>query len=179
MKYIVTALIFASAALAQTPASDAIDALRGLNSATDVSLTFAEYSKRMIDAKVKVDKYLADAPKDDPPRETIQNTMRLYVLAGQLWSASVQGTVPADAPAEEILASPEWSACSDLAPRIAAAKTKKPWYETTTTKMTEKQRAALRAKDHLTPASHLAMDLARNPGILWKCASNALDGLKK
>src|SRR4030095_14175747 len=72
MKRILTTLIFASTLLAQAPATDALDALK------------------LLDAKVKVDKSLADAPKDDPARPQAETAMRLYVMAMQTWAMKIQ-----------------------------------------------------------------------------------------
>jgi hypothetical protein len=151
-----------------------IDALRGLNSVVEVGVNFRDYSTRVLDAKVKVDKYLADAPKDDDARTKMQSTMRLYVLALQAWSARIQKEVGPVEIGEEIMASPEFSTCGDMPQLIEQAKSKRPWYEETTVKLTEKQKAAMRSTDRSTPASNLASELRDHPGTLWKCAAEIL-----
>ena len=44
---------------APPPARDALDALRGLQSVVESGLTYRDYATRVLDAKVKVDRYLS------------------------------------------------------------------------------------------------------------------------
>jgi hypothetical protein len=81
----------AAAAFAQSPtAKDALDSLHGLKSVTEAGINFIEYSSRVLDTKVKIDRYLAEAPKDDKQRTAIDNAMNLYVIARGAWSASIR-----------------------------------------------------------------------------------------
>jgi hypothetical protein len=72
---------------APPPARDALDALRGLQSVVESGLTYRDYATRVLDAKVKVDRYLSSSPNDPPElRKTIEIAMREYELAGQSWN---------------------------------------------------------------------------------------------
>jgi hypothetical protein len=72
------------------PARDAVDALRGLQSVVESGITYRDYAARVLDAKVRVDHYLASFPNDPQElRKTIENAMREYELAGRSWN--VQG----------------------------------------------------------------------------------------
>lgn len=69
-----------------SPAQDALDALRGLQSVVESGLTYRDYATRVLDAKVRVDRYLSSSPKDPLElRKAIEITMREYELAGQTW----------------------------------------------------------------------------------------------
>jgi len=159
MKRILTTLIFASTLLAQAPATDALDALKGLKSVTEAGVNFRDYSSRVLDAKVKVDKYLADAPKDDPARPQAETAMRLYVMAMQTWAMKIQRKGTATPIGEEILASPELSSCPAMQSLITVV-----------------MKEAEKAKD--TPARYLGYHLFTSQGVLWKCAAEKLEGLK-
>jgi hypothetical protein len=72
---------------APPPARDALDALRGLQSVVESGLTYRDYATRVLDAKVKADRYLLSSPNDPPEhRKTIEIAMQEYELAGQSWN---------------------------------------------------------------------------------------------
>jgi TonB family protein len=63
------------------PAADAIQALKGLHSVTNSpGLTYDQYTARLLDAKVIVDRYLDQAPPNDAGRQSITDAMHLYAL---------------------------------------------------------------------------------------------------
>jgi hypothetical protein len=66
---------------------DALDALRSLRSVTEAGITYQEYSRRLLDAKVSIDRYFLSAP-DEPV--AFQKAVRLslggYQLASFFWS---------------------------------------------------------------------------------------------
>lgn len=70
---------------------DAIKALRKVNGATEVGITFLQYGPLLVEAKGPVDEALAALPEGELRRE-IQSAMEDYVLAGQAWSASLQSS---------------------------------------------------------------------------------------
>jgi hypothetical protein len=71
---------------APPPARDALDALRGLQSVVESGLTYRDYATRVLDAKVKVDRYLSSSPNDPPKlRKAIDIAMRENELAGLSW----------------------------------------------------------------------------------------------
>ncbi len=70
-------------------ATPALQALRGLQSVTRAGLTFRDYTPRLLDATVQVDRYTA-APGGLPEvKAAMQQAMALYVLAGQAWSFQI------------------------------------------------------------------------------------------
>ena len=163
MKRILTILMFSGTALAQAPAStDALDALRGLKSATEVGINLRDYAPRVVDAKVKLDKYLATAPKDGQQLEPI---MRLYVMALQAWTMKAGQKGTPFAISEEIMASPELSSCPAMQNLIVIVK-----------KESEEKVGLFGPKD--TPAQWLGVHLFTSQGVLWKCAAEKLASLK-
>jgi hypothetical protein len=75
-----------TAANSSTPAREALDALRGLQSVTETGLNYRDYATRVLDAKVKVDRYLSAFPNDPPElRKSIGVAMREYELARESW----------------------------------------------------------------------------------------------
>jgi hypothetical protein len=51
---IILSFCVSACGFAQAPASDALDALKGLRSVTEVGLSYRDYAPRVLDAKVKV-----------------------------------------------------------------------------------------------------------------------------
>ena len=70
------------------PASDALRALKALQSAATSGVTYQDYAPRVTDAKIQVDRYLAGKPAG-PERLPISKAMDFYVLASSAWNAKV------------------------------------------------------------------------------------------
>ena len=64
-------------------------ALKGLQSVTTAGLNYSEYSRRLLDAKIQVDRYLDVDGADPDLRQSIRNVMDLYLLAGDAWNAKI------------------------------------------------------------------------------------------
>jgi len=168
MKSILTTLILATAALAQTtPANDALDSLRTIQSATEIGINLRDYSTRVLDAKLKVDKYLADAPKDDAARPAIETAMRAYILAVKIWMTPSKYGPPVEV-AEEVMASPQLSACG-IMPRLIA--------QATADSENWKPEPLFPQMTRPTPAGKLRFQMTKS--ALWQCAAAKLEGLKK
>jgi hypothetical protein len=75
------------------PFHEALDELNGLRSVTESGITYLEYSRRVLDARVKVDQYLASAA-DGPLRSAIMLAMREYELASHVWSETINPKPP-------------------------------------------------------------------------------------
>lgn len=58
------------------PRQEALDALQGLQSVTEAGTGYTLYAPRVLEAKIKVDRYLAAAPTDAPERAAITQAMR-------------------------------------------------------------------------------------------------------
>jgi hypothetical protein len=84
-------VFFGTHAFASPPAGqqEALEALQGLKSVTDAGVNYTNYAPRVLDAKIKVDRYLATAPADAPARVAIALAMHEFVLASQDWNATI------------------------------------------------------------------------------------------
>lgn len=77
-------VFFGTHAFASPPAGqqEALEALQGLKSVTDAGVNYTNYAPRVLDAKIKVDRYLAWARRDCPGYAE-------FVLASQDWNATI------------------------------------------------------------------------------------------
>ena len=73
-------------------AVDAVKSLRKMVGATEIGITYQEYSSRMIDLKANVDAALAQLP-DGELKAELGLAMEAYVDALKAWSWAVQGHV--------------------------------------------------------------------------------------
>jgi hypothetical protein len=68
------------------PSQEALDALRALRSVTGSGIAYRDYSQRVLDAKVKVDRYLTSSGSQRPELvRAIRVAMLEYELASQAW----------------------------------------------------------------------------------------------
>ena len=87
----VEAIYFGGAPKARTqvapaPSQDTLDALIALRSVTESGIAYRDYAPRVLDARVKVDRYLSTS-KDSPElTNPIRIAMREYELASQVWN---------------------------------------------------------------------------------------------
>jgi hypothetical protein len=72
---------------------EALDALQGLQAVAAAGVDYKEYASRVVDAKVKVDRFLASAPSDSTARGAVARSMRFYDLASMAWSGRVSGSL--------------------------------------------------------------------------------------
>jgi hypothetical protein len=71
-------------------ASEALKALRALESVTRGGIGYRDYAPRVLDAKIKVDHYLQEPGRGDTAvREAIKTAMGLYVAVSSVWSAKI------------------------------------------------------------------------------------------
>jgi len=99
VKFLIAGVVFLSAAAFATQpispeAGDALDALHALDSATEVGVNLRDYSTRVIDAKLKVDRYLRDAPAGDKLADSVRLIMKAHVTASKAWAANLPGGDP-------------------------------------------------------------------------------------
>jgi hypothetical protein len=79
---------------AATPAgSEALGALKALQSVTAAGVAYRDYSTRVGDTKIQVDKSLrrSDAPSGDAAK-AIETAMGYYVTAGSVWNSRLTGS---------------------------------------------------------------------------------------
>ena len=76
---------------ARLPSQEALDALRALRSVTGSGIALREYSTRVLDANVTVDRYLAKPGSDSTELQgAIRVAMVEYELASRAWRANVE-----------------------------------------------------------------------------------------
>jgi hypothetical protein len=81
------------AAKANSSTTEALDALRGLQSVTASGVSYRDYAPRVLDAKVKVDRYLASPTAgNEATRNALGAAMRYYELASQAWNGVLSTT---------------------------------------------------------------------------------------
>jgi hypothetical protein len=87
------ALLFISLLAPPARADDLPSALRQLQairSVVEAGVTFAEYQRRVLDAKIVIDRYLsAPARADDVKRLAAGLSIGLYVAAGDAWNYAI------------------------------------------------------------------------------------------
>jgi len=71
-----------------TPA-DALEALRDLDAAVSVGVTFQEYMRRLADTKIRIDRYLRVTRDQSKVRKLIADAMDSYEFAGAAWNAKI------------------------------------------------------------------------------------------
>jgi hypothetical protein len=80
----VRAIYFASAppatTVAQSAEHEALEAMRGLQSVAQAALGYREYSPRLLDAKVKIDRSLRNAGQA-PTKRAVEEALHLYLMA--------------------------------------------------------------------------------------------------
>ena len=71
---------------ALAPSEEALDGLRALRSVTGSGIAYRDYAQRVLDTRVKVDRYLSSQSGDEPELgRAIRVAMLEYELASQVW----------------------------------------------------------------------------------------------
>jgi hypothetical protein len=84
--------------------SEAIQALRAMQSVTRAGVTYQEYGRRMLDAKIQVDSFLRGMAGGNPAvRSAIEEAMAFYVLASEVWEQKLQREIYAQVVTEILL----------------------------------------------------------------------------
>ncbi len=69
---------------------EALEQLRSLQSVTTSGVSYREYAPRVLDARIKVDRFLASAPVgDEKIRSLISRSIRYYEIAAKSWNLTV------------------------------------------------------------------------------------------
>jgi hypothetical protein len=71
-------------------ANTAIESLKQVRAASQIGMTYEQYSTRVIDAKVKVNAALEKLPDDDPLKEDLNATMNCYADGVTIWQMKLQ-----------------------------------------------------------------------------------------
>ncbi len=82
-----------AAVTTRSPAADeALNALKALRSAVESGVNYQEYSSRLNDAKIRVDRYLAQPDASDAAKQAVTRAMNYYVLARRAWNLKIAGS---------------------------------------------------------------------------------------
>jgi len=73
-------------------AMTAMNELRGLRSITQAGVTYRDYSPRVLDSKVKIDRYLDESGGSPEFKVVIREAMEMYVFASLVWNARITKT---------------------------------------------------------------------------------------
>jgi hypothetical protein len=146
----VRAIYFGSAPVSQQVPSQigqALDALKALNSVTSAGVTFREYSTRVLDAKVVVDRFLASAPQD-PAHDAISSAMGYHEMASQAWSTTFRRPLSGGPDTFlEVGTKLQHDSCPEAVKLVERA-----------------------ATNHAGPGD-LGLFVGQHPGPLWQCAA--------
>jgi hypothetical protein len=116
---LITILISAATVFAQS-ARDATTALRAIDSAITAGINYHDYSVRVADAKVKLDRVPA------AKRGKLEPIMHTYILAERVWGATPEMHETLKAAGAEILATPDIANCPPMPLAIKRATEIKP-----------------------------------------------------
>ena len=72
-------------------ANAAIESLKQVRAATEVGMTYEQYSTRVIDAKAKVTAAMEKLTDDDPLKDGLNATMNCYADAVTIWQMKLNG----------------------------------------------------------------------------------------
>jgi hypothetical protein len=111
--------------------AEALDALRALRSVTRSGIGYRDYVPRVLDTRVKVDKYVMAS--DDPPALTsaIATAMREFEIVSSVWERFIRGSGTDPFTLKGLATSAEFSWCSAVQNR--AKRWKSLWHSEITT----------------------------------------------
>lgn len=163
----------ARTATSQAPSQEAMDALKALRSVTGSGIAYRDYAQRVLDARVKVDRYLSSPGSDGPePRGAIRVAMLEYELASQGWVAGSSPVEHGDLwrPMGEILEDPDVQKCP-AAKTIIYLRDNPPPSNNATTRRSKSPPPPARKQDPTEELGLLFAMRGNAPGSLWPCAS--------
>ena len=145
----------------KAPSQEAMDALKAIRSVTGSGIAYRDYSQKVLEAKVQVDRYISSSANDSVDlRNAIERAMRQYELASQAWSGAIAHTENELTAIGKILeANSEISKCSAIWSMIGQVdqsldKNRPNWPE--------------------ERASKIGVRVGVRPALLWTCASGQL-----
>jgi hypothetical protein len=77
------------AAVTPSAFDEALRALKALQSVTRAGVVYREYSTRVNDAKIVVDRFVQDAAAPAEAKSPIQEAMEFYIIVAQVWNARI------------------------------------------------------------------------------------------
>ncbi|HLK66732.1 MAG TPA: hypothetical protein VKU19_25030 [Bryobacteraceae bacterium] len=146
---------------AMAPFQEAIDALTSLRSVTNSGIAYRDYSQRVLDAKVKVDRYLSSPESGGERRNAIRVAMIDYEFASRIWLVRIQNDYSQWSRIGLTTLTPDLTACSAVTSTIDKYSA---WSKT-------KDRTS---NDYLTGLGlRMSFEEAHVPE-LWACASEQI-----
>jgi len=82
-----------SAVAATSPAAEALRALKALQSVTTAGVTYRDYSTRVGETKIHVDRLTRSPASPIDATRPIDEAMRYYITAGSVWSTKLSGSL--------------------------------------------------------------------------------------
>ena len=136
-------------------ANEVLEVLQALQAMTTGNVTPQEYTSRVANAKVQVEKYLKEGEGDRAIKERVYEAMLVHLLAATAWKAKV---VNRPAEYEEVGTHPGLSACPDLGPLL---------------------NLPLPSGGERTPTMTRGVNAAENLERVWSCAAGKVDAVEQ
>jgi hypothetical protein len=76
---------------ATKPLSEALQVLKGLQSATNAGVSYRDYAPRVTDAKIQADRLLGNSPEGAAKADLV-TALEFYVYASNAWNAHISGS---------------------------------------------------------------------------------------
>ncbi len=140
-------------------ATEALQALKALQSVTTTGVAYPDYARRVVDAKIQVDEYLQGEGADSAVKSRVREAMALYVLSSSAWNAKLTEGYYGFEVFERVGRDPALELCPEVKPLLAASPPLG-------------VRRTPEAK--MTPAANTGINAANNFRALWSCASNKI-----
>jgi hypothetical protein len=71
-------------------ATEALQGLQNLRSVTEAGLNYSEYSRRVLDGKIQVDRYVNASGGNQELKNGMAEALDLYLFAGAAWNAKIR-----------------------------------------------------------------------------------------
>lgn len=178
-----TIYLGAAPATQQAPSarSEVLDALLALQSVTNSGVNYRDYSARVLEVRIRTDKYLA-ASDGDAGKPAIRLAMRYYELASTAWGGKIvsdsgRHTEVGTALRED----PLLADCPSVKVLIGQtdAEAAKNAAERDRQKMSPQNRAAVNNQMRNYNVYLTGARVGDNPGLLWSCAAGKLAEAEK
>jgi hypothetical protein len=112
---------------ASSVAQDALGALKAIRSVTTSGIAYRDYTQRLLDARVTVDRYLsANDSAGGAAYRAIRTAMLEYEFAGRVWLVQIDPGPDAAVKAGELMPHPDFATCTPIKTMVDRAKAKDP-----------------------------------------------------
>lgn len=140
-------------------ATEALQALKALQSVTTTGVAYHDYAGRVVDTKIQVDEYLQGEGADSAVKSRVREAMTLYVLSSSAWNAKLTEGYYGFEVFERVGRHPALQLCPEVTPLLAASRP-----------------AGVRRTPETkrTPEANKGIHAADNFRALWSCASSKI-----